>query len=189
MPQPRLLLIAGSTAPAATAGLLTAAFLREIAFLDAEATRIALTDYALPLFDTEAAPKPPAAVKQLRALIRAHQAVFLASPSLHGSVPANLRNLLEWLAAPDGPHRDPAPIFALAATAEDDTSAASALADLQRMVTRGLGATLVGDGLAVGHAGSAFDAKGGLDDPRLAMALQTVARETVRRAGALAAAP
>lgn len=187
MAPPRILLLAGSTAPAASANLLAAALARELAFLDAEPTRIALADYALPLFDADAAPAPPSALKTLRGLIQTHQAVFVATPSLHGAIPALLRNLVEWLAYGEAPSR--VPPFALGATAEDETSATSALLDLGAAVSRGLHATLIGGGLAIGHARLAFNAKGGLDDPRLAVALQSFAREIVRTARALSSEP
>ncbi len=179
MAPPRILLLAGSTAPASPASRLAAAFARELAFLDAEATLIALADYPLPLFDADG---PDASgggpVQKLRGLMAGHDAVFLVTPSLAGGMPALMRNLLEWLRLPGGRARSAiAPLFGLAAVADDETSAAAALGDLERTVARGFGATIVGGGLAVGRASLAFDVRGRLDDPHLAAALQALARE------------
>lgn len=186
---PRILLLAGSTAPAASANLLAGALTRELAFLDAAPTRISLADYTLPLFDPDALSAAPAALKALRGLVQSHDAVFLVTPSRHGAMPAIFRNLLEWLGSREAPRQRPLPPFALAATAEDDASAAAALSELHMAVSQGLGATIIGGGLAIGRAGLAFDAKGGLDDPRLAVALQALAREIVRVARALGSEP
>ncbi|SHF61801.1 NAD(P)H-dependent FMN reductase [Kaistia soli DSM 19436] len=188
MAPPRILLLAGSTAPASPASRLTAAFAREIAFLDGEATLIALADYPLPQFDADRAETSlPGAVQKLRGLLRGHSAVFLATPSLAGGMPALLRNALEWLRPLGGrPRGEAAPLFALAAASDDDISAAAALADLERIIARGFGATLVGGGLAVGQASLAFDAQGRLDDPNLAAALQALARELVHASRRLA---
>jgi NAD(P)H-dependent FMN reductase len=187
MAPPRILLLAGSTAPDSPASRLTAAFAREIAFLDGEATLIALADYPLPLFDADAEAATPGAVQKLRGLLASHGAVFLATPSLAGGMPAQMRNLLEWLRPAGARARGaPAPLFALAAVAEDDASALAALGDLERTVARGFGATLVGGGLAIGRAGLAFDARGRLDDPHLAAALQALARELVHASRRLA---
>lgn len=179
MQPPRILVFAGSTAPDSPASLLSAAFMRELAFLDAEPTRIALADYPLPLFDADASSAQPPNALRLRELVRSHHAVFVVSPSRSGSMPPLLHNLLEWLGPREEPRRGPPPLFAAAAIADDDWSAGAALAGLSGHLTRGLGATLVGGGLAVGRGGCAFDSKGGLDDPRLAAALTRFARDLV----------
>ncbi len=188
MAPPRILVLAGSTSPASPASRLAAALVRELVFLDAEATLIALADYPLPLFDADAdGAASPGAVQKLRGLVASHGAVFLATPSLAGGMPAVMRNVLEWLRPPGARARGaPAPLFALAAVAEDDASALAALGDLERTVARGFGATLVGGGLAIGRAGLAFDARGRLDDPHLAAALQALARELVHASRRLA---
>lgn len=179
MAPPRILLLAGSTAPAAPASRLAAAFAREIVFLDAEATLVSLADYLMPLSDADASAAVPDPASKLGAMMRAHSAVFIATPSIGGGMPALLRNALEWLITVHGRPKNGAPLFALAAVSDDDTGALSALGDLERFVSRGFAATLVGGGLAIGRAGLAFDAKGRLDDPQLSARLQALARETV----------
>lgn len=179
MAPPRILLLAGSTAPAAPASRLAAAFAREIVFLDAEATLVSLADYPMPLSDADGSASVPDPALKLGAMLRAHSAVFVATPSICGGMPALLRNVLEWLALAHGRPKSGAPLFSLAAVSDDDTGALSALGDLERFVARGFSATLVGGGLAIGRAGLAFDAKGRLDDPQLSARLQALARETV----------
>jgi len=179
MAPPRILLLAGSTAPAAPASRLAAAFAREIVFLDAEATLVSLADYPLPLSDADASAAVPDPAVKLGAMLRAHSAVFIATPAVCGGMPALLRNALEWLAIAHGRTKNGAPLFALAAVSDDDTGALSALGDLERFVARSFSATLIGGGLAIGRAGLAFDAKGRLDDPQLSARLQALARETV----------
>lgn len=187
MAPPRILIIAGSTVADASVCRLAAAFQRDIAFLDAEATLIALEDYPLPLYGMRRDDTVPETAERLRRLARTHAALFVASPSLLGGVPAILRNLLEWLSEPLEPRRA-APLFALAATADEETGAGATLADLERIIGRGFGATLIGGGLALGRAALSFDAKGRLDEPAAA-ALQALARETVLAAARLAPDP
>ncbi len=105
---------------------------------------------------------------------------FLATPSLDGAVPALMRNLLEWLRPAGGrPRTAASPLFALAAVARDDSGASAALADLERAVARGFGATLVGGGLAPAAPNSPSTRAAGLDDANQAAALQVLARELV----------
>ena len=188
MAPPRILLFAGSTTPAAPASRLAAAFQRELVFLDAEATLIALADYPLPLHDASMSSPLPETAEKLRRLARGHAALFIASPTVLGGVPALLRNVIEWLRADSAATRA-APLVALSATADDEASAGATLSDLERIMGRGFGATLIGGGLALGRAALSFDAKGRLDDPAAAAALQALARETVLAAARLAPEP
>lgn len=177
IPPPRILVIAGSTLADSPTGRLAGALVRELAFLDAEPTLISLADYVLPLFDPEQAAAPPVAVIRLRELLRSHHGTFLVASAHAGGLPALVRNLIEWLAI-DPPSTGNAPAVALATAAEDDWGAGGALAELQAAVTRNLGAGIVG-GLPVGRAALAFDARGRIDDPRLAARLQRLVRDLV----------
>ncbi len=68
----------------------------------AETTFIDLRDYPLPLFDEdlEARDGLPAAAKELRAAFLAHQGLLIASPEYNSSVPAVLKNAIDWLSRP-----------------------------------------------------------------------------------------
>ncbi|MCX5494884.1 NAD(P)H-dependent oxidoreductase [Kaistia dalseonensis] len=191
MPQARILVFAGSTAPAAAASRLAAAFARELAFLDADVTLISLADYSLPLHDPDAPrPQVPIAAAKLRSLLKGHHAAFIATPEINGSVPALLKNVVDWLEEEELPFRPlSGRIFALGSVSADGSGGRLALAHLRAMLADGLAATIVGRGLAIGDADSSFDDKGRLDDPRQAAAMQALARELVFVARRLAAEP
>jgi chromate reductase len=92
-----ILVTAGSTR--------VASFNRRLARLAADAllargvdvTYVELSDYPLPLYegDLEAAGIPPHA-KQLRELLQRHPNWLLVSPEHNGSVPALLKNVIDW---------------------------------------------------------------------------------------------
>lgn len=191
MPQARILVFAGSTTPASAASRLAAAFARELAFLDADVTLISLADYSLPLHDPDA-PRAslPIGVSKLRSLVKGHHAAFVATPQVNGSVPALLKNAVDWLDEEELPFRPlSGRIFALGSVSIDGSGGTLALAHLRAMLSDGLGATIVGRGLSVGDAEEIFDDKGRLDDPRLTTAMQALARELVFAAHRLAAEP
>ena len=68
----------------------------------AETTVIDLRDYPLPLFDEdlEAREGLPEAARQLRAAFQAHDGLLIASPEYNSSLPAVLKNAIDWLSRP-----------------------------------------------------------------------------------------
>lgn len=182
MHQARILLLAGSNSAGSASSRLAGAFSRELAFLDAAPTHISLADYPLPLHDPDMpAEAPPLNAVRLRGLFKTHHAAFIVTPEVNGSIPALLKNALDWLADGTENRNRPASgrIFAIGGVSLDGTGARIALDHLRSVLAEGFAATILGRGLALAHADTAFDDKGRLEDPRQAAALQALAREIV----------
>lgn len=54
----------------------------------------------IPPFNEDHEPKPPAVITDLRAAIHNSDAVLIATPEYSGSIPGQLKNLLDWAARP-----------------------------------------------------------------------------------------
>jgi NAD(P)H-dependent FMN reductase len=86
-------------------------------------TWIDLSDFSIPLYDgdLEAEQGQPAAALKLRELIKAHDALFIASPEYNGFFSPLLKNVLDWVSRPlDGEERHAAylgkPVLLLSTT-------------------------------------------------------------------------
>jgi NAD(P)H-dependent FMN reductase len=96
---PRILVFAGSIRAGAYSGRTADAALKELALQGAEATRISLADYPLPILDEDLEREkgvPENAVK-LGRLISAHDGVLIATPEYNGSIPPLLKNTIDWV--------------------------------------------------------------------------------------------
>ncbi|AYV84365.1 MAG: NADPH-dependent FMN reductase [Hyperionvirus sp.] len=78
--------------------------INEVARLAKEHTKIAVTvihleDYPTPFFDEDLEKKivTPENIKLLRKVITEHDAILISSPEYNGSVPAVLKNTIDWL--------------------------------------------------------------------------------------------
>lgn len=69
-------------------------------------TRLKLQDLNLPMFDedSEAATGLPAGVKQLKALMRAHDGFLIATPEYNGFMSGALKNAIDWASRPEEGH-------------------------------------------------------------------------------------
>jgi chromate reductase len=189
MPQARILVLAGSTASASACSRLAAAFLRELAFLDAEATYVSLADYPLPLYDADSGTEPPLHARRLAGLFRANHGAFLATDEINGSLAPVLHNALDWVASvPEDRRATGTALFALAATSMTGHDGQRALSHLRDIATAAFGATIVGS-LGVSGGIGAFDDAGRLAEPAAARTLQALARDMVYMARRLAAEP
>lgn len=96
---PRILVFAGSIRSGAFSGLTADAALKELAMQGAEATRISLADYPLPIIDEdlEAENGIPEPAMQLARMIAAHDGVLIATPEYNGSLPPLLKNAIDWV--------------------------------------------------------------------------------------------
>lgn len=95
----RILAFAGSTRVHSFNKKLAAAAAKGAETAGAQVTLIDLRDYPLPLFDQdlEAAEGLPENAKALRALFLSHNALLIACPEYNGSLPAVLKNTIDWV--------------------------------------------------------------------------------------------
>src|SRR6185312_11351871 len=98
MPAPKILVIPGSLRTGSYNIRLAALATKEFALADADVTRISLADYMLPLYDADVEAKGmPHNAVQLKRMVAAHHGVFIATPENNGSVPALVKNAIDWV--------------------------------------------------------------------------------------------
>ena len=116
------------------------------------------------------------AVEQLRRAIAAADALLIATPEYNASIPGHLKNALDWASRPYPNNVLRGKPVATIGASTGLFGAVWAQAELRKVLIT-LGATVLGAELAVPSAHAAFTDEGGLRDPGLAAALQTVVEE------------
>lgn len=123
-----------------------------------------LSSYPLPLYeqDLEGGDFPPAA-RQLRERLRSHSIWLIASPEHNGSIPALLKNAIDWVSRTvDG--EDYRALFggrrvALMSASSSRSGGARGLAHLRQILTF-LGSNVLEAQYTLGRAFDAFDERG-----------------------------
>jgi chromate reductase, NAD(P)H dehydrogenase (quinone) len=186
----KLLVVAGSTRAGSFSKQLARAATRLAEAGGAAATFVDLRDHAMPLYDgdlEEAHGLPDGAVR-LRALVRQHSALLVVTPEYNASLPAVLKNALDWLSRPYG--KEPNVSAFTGVVAAVMASSPGALGGLRalvhlRQVLMNLGTLVITEQFALGGAGGAFAADGTLVDPKQAAAVQKVVQRLLQVAGKL----
>lgn len=95
----KILALSGSTRPGSYNAVLLDAAVRGAREAGAQVTRVQLRDFPMPLYDAEleAAHGLPEGARRLKALLKAHDGLLLASPEFNGSVSGVLKNAIDWL--------------------------------------------------------------------------------------------
>jgi chromate reductase len=126
----------------------------------------------VPLFneDLEGGPTPPA-VAAMRELVARSDGLLIVTPEYSQSIPGVLKNALDWASRPYGQSVLIGKPVAAVGTSPLPTGAASALADVKKVITL-LGAEVVEAELAVAGVHARFDADGMISDPDLAAQME-----------------
>lgn len=97
-PEPQVLAFAGSTRTESINKKLVQQAAEVAREMGAKVTVIDLKNYPIPLYDgdLEAESGMPENAKRIRDLMIKSQAVIIASPEYNGSIPAVLKNLIDW---------------------------------------------------------------------------------------------
>lgn len=137
----------------------------------AEVCVLDLADYPMPLYDgdLEAESGPPPTAFQLRELIAAHDGVLIASPEYNNSLPALLKNTLDWVSRTprvSGSNPFAGKPAALLAASPGSLGGLRGLDHLRRVLDT-LGMLVLPGVAAIPAADRAFDADGALLDARL----------------------
>jgi chromate reductase len=106
----------------------------------------------------------PAAVEELRSLVREADAVFFATPEYNSSVPGQLKNALDWASRPMATNVFRNKPVAAIGSSMGAFGAVWAGAEL-RKVLGAVGARVTEVEMAVGHSHEKFDESGNLADP------------------------
>jgi NAD(P)H-dependent FMN reductase len=187
MPQPRILVFAGSIRTGALSAKLAGLVAKELSLLDAEVSYLSLADYPMPIYDgdLEACEGPPEAARKLRAQLAAHRGVFIATPEYNASIPPLLKNAIDWISRvrdPVDPFKEG--LFAIGATSNGRLGGYRALVALRQVLELGLGALVLPEQVAIREAGQAFDEVGNLRDERTAKLLRAALRRLIAMAEA-----
>jgi len=175
MHNPKILVFPGSNRSGSINARLAAVITRELALLEADVTRISLTDYPLPMFDEDLEREKgiPDNVMKLARLFASHQGIVIVTPEYNSSLPPLLKNALDWISRismdgdkPLAPYRGN--IFALAASSQGALGGIRVLPHLRDILVS-IGAQVISEQLALGDAGQAYDDSDNLvgERPRL----------------------
>jgi chromate reductase len=156
----------------------------------AEVTHLELRDYPLPIYDGDIeAAGMPETVRRLQQVMREHDGLLISTPEYNGSMPALVKNTLDWISRPMADGTSGTTLFR-GKVAGICSASPGALGGIRSLIVlrdalAKLGLWVAPSQVALGNADSAFDANDELIDAKRREAVQAVARETVRAAQAL----
>jgi chromate reductase, NAD(P)H dehydrogenase (quinone) len=163
----RVLVFAGSLRNGSLNRQLAAEAASAFAQAGLEVTLADLRDYPMPLYDgdLEAAGGLPAQAKAFKELVRAHDALVIASPEYNGSFPALLKNAIDWATRPE-PGESPLAVFrgkpaTLLSASPGAGGGARGLRHLRELLEM-IGVRVLPEQLAVPRASQSFDGAGRL---------------------------
>lgn len=135
----------------------------------AEVTLLSLADFEMPIYDGdwEDAHGAPVAAQELHDELIAHDAVLMVSPEYNGSMPALLKNTIDWLTRLSDMEAFTKPVWSIGACTPGGLSGVMVMRDMQFILNR-LGAELVPVQMGVSNAASAFNEQGGFSNDRIA---------------------
>ena len=189
MPNPRILVFAGSIRSGSFNARLAAAAAKELTLADADVTRISLADYPMPLYDgnLEAASGPPENAVKLKRMFGVHHGVFMASPEYNASLTPLLKNTLDWISRVREGREPPlaaykSRVFAIGGASNGTYGAMRSLMALRQVLELGCGALVMPEQIAVREAAQAFDEQDRLKDERASRALQALVQRLIEMA-------
>ena len=150
----------------------------------ADVTLLDLNDHEMPVYhgDHEASHGLPPAAQRLREAFLAHDALLIASPENNASVPAALKNAIDWVSRPHAGQNGLVPyqgkVAALLAASPGALGGMRGLPHL-RAILQALGVLVLTEQFALGRAHEAFDEQGALADARQRASVEGVVRRLV----------
>ena len=186
----RVLVVPGSTRTESFAKKLGRAAAKAVDTAGGKATFVDLRDHAMPLYDgdLEAAEGLPEAAVRLRKLVQQHDALLFASPEYNASIPAVLKNAIDWLSRPyakePGVSAFQGKVAGLLASSPGALGGLRGLVHL-RQVLMNVGVLVLTEQYALGGAADAFDADGALQGDKQKAGVDKVVRALLRVGGAL----
>lgn len=188
---PRLLAFAGSLRTGSFNRRLIRVLVAGGRAAGAEVDLIELRDYPLPVYDGDIeAAGMPEVVRTLQTMMGDHDGLLIATPEYNGSMPALVKNTLDWISRPMADGRMGTALFegkvaGICSASPGPRGGLRSLIVLRDALAK-LGLWVAPSQVAVGNAGSAFDAEGDLVDARQRSSVHAVAAEVTRMARALA---
>jgi NAD(P)H-dependent FMN reductase len=159
----KILVIPGSLRSGSLNARLAAVAAHELAQSGAEVTRISLSDFPLPIYDGDLQAKSgvPKHAVNLKRMIGAHHGVLIVTPEYNSSVPALVKNTIDWVSRVQDPNESRGQVFrerafAIAAASGGRLGGTRALAAL-RLILSACHATVIPNQLALSFAEQAYD--------------------------------
>jgi chromate reductase len=178
---PRVLAFAGSARKASLNKQLVRVAAEGARRAGADVTEIDLRDFNVPIYDgdLEAEQGLPAKARELRQLLLEHQGFLIASPEYNGSIPALLKNLIDWTSrAVDGqdglaPYRNK--VAVLMSASPGSYGGLRGLVHV-RAILGNIGVIVLPEQLALGKAHEAFSLDGSMQNPKMQESVETLGR-------------
>ena len=181
----KILVIPGSLRTGSLNARLAAVASRELALSGAEVTRISLSDFPLPIYDGDLQAKSgvPKHAVNLKRMIGAHHGVLIVTPEYNSSVPALVKNTIDWISRVQDPHETRGQVFrervfAIAAASGNRLGGTRALAAL-RLILTACHATVVPNQLALSFADQAYDEMDRLKHSADSEAMKALVRQLI----------
>ena len=181
----KILVIPGSLRTGSLNARLAAAAAHEIAQAGADVSRISLSDFPLPIYDgdLQARSGVPKNAVNLKRMMAAHHGVLIVTPENNSSVPALLKNTIDWVSRVHDTHevrgqvfRDRA--FAIAAASEGRLGGARSLAAL-RLILSACHAMVIPNQLALSFASEGYDDMDRLNFRPISSPLKALVRQLI----------
>jgi chromate reductase len=181
----KILVIPGSLRSGSLNARLAAAAAYEFAQAGADVTRISLGDFPLPIYDGDLQTRSgvPKNAVNLKRMIGAHHGVLFVTPEYNSSVPALVKNTIDWVSRVQDAHETRYQVFrerpfAIAAASESRLGGTRSLAAL-RLILTACHATVIPNQLALSFAGEAYDDMDRLKHPADVEALGALVRQLI----------
>ncbi|HXI06617.1 MAG: NADPH-dependent FMN reductase [Bradyrhizobium sp.] len=181
----KILVIPGSLRTGSLNAKLAATVAHELAMAGADVTRISLADFPLPIYDGDLQAKSgvPKNAVNLKRMMGLHQGVLIVTPEYNASVPALVKNTIDWVSRVQDLHETRGQVFrdrafAIAAASGNRLGGTRALAAL-RLILTACHATVVPSQLALSFAEEAYDDKDRLKHPNDIEALGAMVRQLI----------
>src|SRR6201988_4814313 len=159
----KILVIPGSLRSGSHNAKLAMAAAYEFAQAGVEVTRISLGDFPLPIYDGDLQAKSgvPKNAVNLKRMMGAHHGVLIVTPEYNASVPALVKNTIDWVSRVQDSSETRAQVFrerafAIAAASGNRLGGTRALAAL-RLILTACHATVIPSQLALSFADEAYD--------------------------------
>jgi chromate reductase len=185
MPALKILVIPGSLRTGSLNARLASAAVDELVRADVDVTRLSLGDFPLPIYDGDLETKSgvPKHAVNLKRLISAHHGVLIVTPEYNSSLPALLKNTIDWVSRVQDNHEAKGQVFlqrpfAIAAASGGRLGGTRCLQAL-RLILSACGATVIPNQLALSFAGEAYDEMDRLKHAADIEALKAMVRQLV----------
>ena len=181
----KILVIPGSLRTGSLNAKLAAVAAHQFAQTGVEVTRLSLADFPLPIYDGDLQTRSgvPKHAVDLKRMIGTHHGVLIVTPEYNSSVPALLKNTIDWVSRVHDAHESRGEVFrgrafAVAGASHSRLGSSRALAAL-RLILSACHALVIPNQLALAFADDAYDDRDRLKHPPDIEAMAAMVRQLI----------